>query len=219
MERLTVQQFSELMAQGYTVIDARQAEIFVEGFIEGAVSIPWDANFVHRYEELIDDDQKVIMVADEPVLPAIIEGIRLSGIGNIYGYLFGGFEAWKQAGKKFDLLITIEADEFAMDYQFDEFFLVDTRDKSDYEKEHVEDAENIWLSDLEPMLVEMDAEASYYVYSDTPAQAITAGSLFRKNEFHRIRAVAATYETIKTCGVPMFTQRKKPGAPPAGGTN
>ena len=52
------------------------------------------------YQELIEDTQKVIIVAEEPVLPGIVEGIRLSGISNIHGYLFGGFNAWREAGNK-----------------------------------------------------------------------------------------------------------------------
>jgi len=110
------------------------------------------------------------------------------------------------------MLISIDADEFAIDYQFDEFYLVDIRDKEDFEKGHVEDAENISLIDLEPILIEMDTQDMYYLYGETAADAITAGSLLKRNGFQRIRPVAADYDAIKAAGIPLFAPKKKGGS-------
>jgi rhodanese-related sulfurtransferase len=153
----------------------------------------------------------VLLVAGESDIPALIKAIKGSGLNNVKGYLAGGYEVWLQAGNKFDMLISIDADEFAIDYQFDEFFLIDLRDKEDFEKGHVEDAENIALSDLEPLLAEMEAQDMYYLYGETAAQAVTAGSLLKRNGFQRLRAVAAGYNTLEAAGIPMFKPKKKRG--------
>src|ERR1017187_5931745 len=130
---------------GYIIVDARPSDAFAAGFIDGSLSIPFDENFLSSFEELTEDSQKIFLVASESQLPELLKTIRSSVLTQIFGYLEGGFEAWQKAGNKTDLLITIDADEFAIDYKFDEFYLVDVRPKEEYGKEHIEDAENIAL--------------------------------------------------------------------------
>jgi hydroxyacylglutathione hydrolase len=209
MQKFELSEFKALDLSGYAIVDTRKPEVFAEGFIAESVSIPFNENFTNSFEELISTELKVLLVADEADVVTLLKAIKGSGINNVAGYLAGGFDAWQKAGNKFDLLISIDADEFALDYQFDEFYLIDLRDKEDFEKGHVEDAENIALIDLEPLLIEMDTQDLYYLYGQTIAEAITAASLLKRNGFHRIRSVAADYDTLKATGIPMFVPKKK----------
>ena len=209
MQKFELAEFKALDLSGYALVDTRKSELFAEGFIEDSVSIPFGDNFIDSFQELISTDMKAIFIADEEDMAPLLKAVKASGAGNAAGYLAGGFAAWKDAGNKFDMLISIDADEFAIDYQFDEFYLVDIRDKEDYEKGHVEDAETIALVDLEPILVEMDDKDMYYLYGETAAAAITAGSLLKRNGFQRVRPVAADYEAIKAAGVPLYKAKKK----------
>ncbi len=209
MQKYELTEFQALDLSGYVIVDTRKSEVFTEAFIEDSVSIPFNDNFITGLTELISDDQKVLIIADESEIAAIVKAVKGSGLNHIKGYLAGGFEAWLNAGNKFDLMISIDADEFAIDYQFDEFYLIDLRDKEAFESSHLEDAENIALVDLEPVLIEMEAADLYYLYGETTAQAITAGSLLKRNGFQRLRPVAADFETIKTAGMPLFTAKKK----------
>ena len=211
MQKFELNEFRALDLSGYVIVDTRKPGIFAEGFIEESVSIPFTDNFINTLPEVISSELKVLLVAGESDIPALIKAIKGSGLNNVKGYLAGGYEVWLQAGNKFDMLISIDADEFAIDYLFDEFFLIDLRDKEDFEKGHVEDAENIALSDLEPLLAEMEAQDMYYLYGETAAQAVTAGSLLKRNGFQRLRAVAAGYNTLEAAGIPMFKPKKKRG--------
>lgn len=209
MQKFELNEFEALDLSGYALVDTRKPEVFAEGFIAESVSIPFGESFIDSLQELISADLKIILVADESDLVSILKTVKGSGISNVAGYLAGGFEAWQKEDNEFDLLISIDADEFALDYQFDEFYLIDLRDKEDYNKGHVEDAENIALIDLEPLLIEMDTQDLYYLYGQTVTEAITAASLLKRNGFHRIRSVAADYNTLKATGIPMFAPKKK----------
>jgi len=209
MQKFEWNELKALDLSGYAIVDARKPEIFTDGFIEDSVSIPFGDNFIDSLQELISADIKVIVVAGESDIPAIVKTLKGSGLSNIVGYLAGGFDAWLKAGNKFDMLIGIDPDEFAIDYQFDEFYLVDVRDKDDFEKGHVEDAENIALIDLEPLLIEMETKDIYYLYGNTAAEAMTAASLLKRNGFERVRPVAADYAAIKATGIPLFAPKKK----------
>jgi len=209
MNLLELNRVKELIAQGYAVVDTRKSEIFCEGFIEDSISIPFNENFIDTLNELTETGQLVLIVADESEVPAISKALKDSGTQNIEGFLQGGFDTWKNAGSKVDMLIAIDADEFAIDYKHDEFYLVDVRSKEDFAKEHAEDAENIELSDLDQIILEFETGDSYYVYATNSNEAITAGSIFKRAGFNRIRVVAADYETIKAAGIPLFVQKKK----------
>jgi len=209
MQKFELAEFKALDLSGYALVDTRKPEVFAEGFIEGSVSIPFGEGFVDSLQELISPELKVLVIAEEAEIASILKAIKGSGMSNVTGYLADGFEAWQKEANRFDLLISIDADEFALDYQFDEFYLIDLRDREDYEKGHVEDAENITLIDLEPLLIEMDTAELYYLYGNTAAEAITAASLLKRNGFHRIRSVAAEYNTLKAAGIPMFVPKKK----------
>jgi len=209
MRKFELTEFRALDLGGYAIVDARKSEVFADGFIVESVSIPFGDNFINILEELISPELKTLIIAADTDIPAILKAVKGSGLNNIVGYLNGGFEAWIAGGNKFDMLVSIDADEFAIDYQFDEFYLVDIRDKDEFEKGHVEDAESIALIDLEPLLIEMDTKDLYYLYGETADDAITAGSLLKRNGFHRVRPVAAGYEAIKASGVPLFAPKKK----------
>ena len=114
MHKFELDEFRALDMAGYVIADTRKPEIFAEGFIEQSVSIPFNENFINNLEELISSDLSVIIVADESDIPAIVKAVKGSGMDNIKGYLAGGYNAWANAGHKFDMLISIDADEFAI---------------------------------------------------------------------------------------------------------
>ena len=209
MNAIEYSRFKELIAQGYTVIDTRKSEIFCESFIKGSVSIPFDENFIDAFNELTEPEQKILLVTEDHETAAVAKAIKATAIEGVEGFLEGGFDTWKNADNKIDMLIAIDSDEFAIDYQFDEFYLVDVRSKEEFAIDHAEDAENIALNDLEQILIEFETGDSYYVYANTITEAVTAGSVFKKIGFNRVRIVAADYETIKKSGIPLFVQKKK----------
>ena len=209
MQKLELKAFKQLLEQGAIIVDTRPSAEFAEGFIEKSLSAPFNQNFLQTLDELVDSELKIMMVATADDIKNISDIVRNAALTNVVGFLDGGYEQWKNSGGKINMLITIEADEFAIDYQFDEFYLVDVRAKEEFEKEHVEDSENISLDDLQQMVLELDAQQSYYVYADSLAGAITAGSLFKRYGVERIRAIAAPYSEIHASGVPLVKQKKK----------
>ncbi len=209
MELLDAAAVQANLEEGYLIVDTRQPEFFLEGFLKGAVSAPFGEDFLERFRELVSDEQQLILVADEKDIPTIARLLKLSGADISVGYFSGNYAAWQDAGLPTDILIGIEADEFAMDYQFDEFYLIDIRSSEEYALEHAEDAENIELYDLEQILTELDASQIYYFYGNSAIEAITASSIFKSNGFQRVRAVTADIAAIKNAGIPWIKAEKK----------
>ncbi len=211
-----MESFKQINAKSSSVIiDVRDPEVFCQGFIGESISIFPGDNFLVYINDLVSDEQQILFVADQDQLAALDKIIRGAGISNVAGYLGGGFDTWKNSERAIDLLIAIDAEEFALDYQFDEFFLVDVRAMEDFEKEHVEDAECIALSDLIQILPQLEISQSYYLYGQTRPEAVTAGSIFKQYGFQRVRVLLGEYEELKNTKIPFFVPKKKdkPGPP------
>lgn len=208
MNAVQVDALKALDTDEYLVVDTRPADIFAEGFAEGAINIPFNELFTESLQYLPEDDVRILVVTAEGETAPVMKALKAIGIQGIEGYLQDGYTTWKDAGKPIDMLIAIEADEFKMDYQFDEFYLIDLRTAAEYNAEHVEDSENIEMAELERTLAELSVEDSYYVYGNTAQDAVIAASIFRRYGFERIRPVMSDFAAIKESGIPVQTQKK-----------
>jgi rhodanese-related sulfurtransferase len=209
MKLIEPDEFVALSSQGYVIVDTRKSEVFSDGFYTGSISIPFNDDFIDSFQELIEDDEHTLIVAAEEDVAPLFKKIKAAGLANVYGYLKGGFDPTWAKNKFLDMLITIDPVEFQIDYRFDEFYLIDVRPADAFAKEHIEYAENLELIDLEQLLIDLDATKSYYVYADLAAQAITAGSLFKRSGFDLTKVVADTFDNIKATEIPLIIDNKK----------
>ena len=209
MNGIELDEFLSLADNGYVVVDVRQPQIFSQGFLKDAISISNQENFIHVFHELIESDWKVLLIADENEIPFLSKKISSAGITIMHAFLKGEFEPSKIPVKYLDMLITIDAEELRLDYRFDEFYLVDVRSKEEFEIEHLEHAENITLNDLEQLIIDLDIMQSYYVYAGSVAEAVTAGSLFKRYGFNRVKVVTDSFDIIKATGISVVRNKKE----------
>jgi hydroxyacylglutathione hydrolase len=209
MKFLEPAEFLSLSSQGHVIVDTRKPETFADGFYRGSISIPFDDDFVTAFQELVESDQSVVLVADEAEAAAIFKKVKAAGLVNVQGILKGEFNESSIDNKLRDMLITIDAEELHIDYRFDEFFLIDVRSSEEFKQEHLEYAENIELADLESLVIDLDTAGSYYIYAANMKDAVIAGSIFKQTGFDLVKVVADTFENIKATGIPLIIQNKK----------
>jgi rhodanese-related sulfurtransferase len=120
------------------------------------------------------------------------------GLDNVKGFLQGGFDAWKNANKKTDLIIDVEADELKMDLQFDEdkTAVIDVRKPSEFEGGHIDVAQNFSLADLEKNLGELPEHKNMYVHCAGGYRSVIAASMMKKAGYHNLRNVIGGWGTI-----------------------
>ena len=99
---------------GALILDTRDAQTFAKGFIPNSINIGLDGNFAPWVGAMIPDIKQQILIVDEPGREEEVI-TRLARVGYDYtiGYLQGGIEAWKKAGKEIDEIKSITADELA----------------------------------------------------------------------------------------------------------
>ena len=98
---------------GAVILDVRHQSEFVKGFIPRSIFIGIDGGFAPWVGALIADvKQPILIVAPSGREEETITRLARVGFDHTVGYLNGGFEAWKNAGKAIDTLQSISAQEF-----------------------------------------------------------------------------------------------------------
>jgi rhodanese-related sulfurtransferase len=128
--------------------------------------------------------------------------IRLARVGfdKVEGFLKGGFEAWKNADEKIDLIINVEADELGMDIPFDEkLTVVDVRKFSEFADGHVKEAINIPLAEMKDVaqIAQLEEDQNLYVHCASGYRSVIASSLLKRQGYHNLRNVVGGWKKIK----------------------
>ena len=200
MTALSIADFKQKVNDGAWILDTRHATVFTEGFIPDAISIGLEGRFAEWAGSLLPFDQPLVLVTEAGKEKE--SAIRLSrvGIDNVQGYLQGGFEAWRDANEKIDMVIDIEPEELAMDIPHDsKLEVIDVRKPSEFETAHVKGAHNAPLDTLmDPMNVAMiDTENNLYIHCAGGYRSVIAASLLKRQGYHNLRNVLGGFGKIK----------------------
>lgn len=149
MKALDLKKFEEFYVEGATIIDTRLADFFELGFIPKSFNFGLNGQYAIWAATLLDLNTEIIIVATPGTEKESVERLTRVGFDNIKGYLDGGFETWKDADKKFDMVIGISAEELVLDSLHNpDAKIIDVRKQSEFATEHLAQATNIPLSDM-----------------------------------------------------------------------
>jgi hydroxyacylglutathione hydrolase len=197
---LTLPSFKEKIKEDVIVLDTRNAQVFTEGFIPGSVFIGLEGRFAEWAGSLLPFDKTIVLITPAGMEKETV--IRLSRVGfdKMEGYLEGGFETWKNAGEKIDLVIDVEADELMMDMPHDpNLTVVDVRRETEFADGHLPDAINLPLDEMTDIaaLAQFEDYQNLYVHCAGGYRSVIAASLFKKQGLHNLRNVMGGWEKIK----------------------
>ena len=189
------------------VLDVRNHRDFIKGFVPQSISIALSGTFAPWVGALIKDVKTPILLVVPP--DKIEETItRLSRVGfdNTIGYLDGGIEHWKAAGKEVDELTSISANELAILHDKDNNLpIYDVRKVGEFDVEHVDGAHLTSLSLLDNHLAEFPKEATFYIHCRSGYRSVIAGSILKARGYHNVVDVAGGMVDIKQSTLPLTT--------------
>lgn len=201
--QLGIDAFENATANGITIIDTRKPADFEMGYIPQAVNVGLDGQFAIWAATLIDIKTPVMLVCDEGSESQAITRLARTGFEDIRGYLKGGFDAWKNANKPVDMVISVEPEELAMDYKHSKIKVLDVRKPGEYADGHVQDAEWVPLQDLEKNLNKLSKTEDYYIHCAGGYRSMIAASILKKNGYDRVRNVYGGFGKIKETDIPI----------------
>ncbi|MFL5810842.1 MAG: rhodanese-like domain-containing protein [Flavisolibacter sp.] len=200
LKPLSIEQVENAILNNVVIVDTRQAEIFALGFIPGSVFLGLEGRFAEWAGSLLPFDQPIIIVTDEGKEKETIIRLARVGFDKVQGYVEGGFETWKKAGKETDMIIEVEADELAMDIPFDDkLVVVDVRKPAEFAEGHVKNAVNIPLNDMtDPAnMSSLEEDQNIYVHCLGGYRSMIATSLLKRQGIHNLRNITGGWNKIK----------------------
>jgi len=200
---LSPQEFELVATETHALIlDTRAPEAFAKGFIPNSINIGLEGSFAMWVGEMITDiKQEILLITEDGKEEEAI--IRLSRVGydHTIGYLNGGFEAWKNAGFETDTVTRMSASELEVFYS-NEPLIIDVRKKSEYDSEHIVNAINIPLNELNARFIEIPKNQAFILHCAGGYRSMIAASILKSRGFEDFKDVEGGMTEILKTAIP-----------------
>lgn len=196
----------ELMANELDalILDVRTQEDFAKAHIPNSIFIGLNGGFAPWVGELIVDvQQPILLIAPEGKEEEAVTRLSRVGFDNTLGYLDGGIAAWVAAGKETDSVTSIPATEFKDRFADVKSLVFDVRKESEFAANHVEDAKNTPLSNLNDYLATFPKTEDFYVHCAGGYRSMIAASILKSRGYHNIIDVQGGFKAIEEAGLPV----------------
>nr|WP_299382617.1 MBL fold metallo-hydrolase [Allomuricauda sp.] len=188
---------------GAVVLDVRHQGDFAKGHVPRSIFIGLGGSFAPWVGALIADvKQPILLIAPEGKEEETITRLSRVGFDGTLGYLKGGIEAWKNAGKEVDTVESIDAETFKQRLE-QKIPVFDVRKEPEFAAEHVEDAHLAPLDYLNDHLAEFPSEDTFYVHCAGGYRSMIAASILKSRGIHNLVDIAGGFKAIKEAGIPV----------------
>jgi rhodanese-related sulfurtransferase len=189
---------------GAIVLDVRKPEDFIQAHVPRSIFIGLDGGFAPWVGTLIADVEQPLLLITAPGREE--EAVtRLSRVGfdKTFGYLDGGMDAWKKAGKEIDSLPSISAETFEGILAQPNTPIFDVRKEDEFATMHIENAINTPLSFLNDHLAKFPSEGTFYVHCAGGYRSVIAASILKSRGIHNLADVAGGFGAIKETSISL----------------
>ena len=180
------------------MLDVRSVEEYSQAHIPNSIFIGLDGSFAPWVGELIVDvKQNIILITPPGREKEAVTRLARVGFDNTLGYLEGGMEAWEKAEKEIDTVSNTNAKSIEENQFTNEKIVIDVRRSSEYDSEHVLDAANVPLSEINKHLAAIPKERDFYIHCASGYRSIIAASILKSRGYHNLINVTGGFKSIK----------------------
>ena len=204
MKALTPDEF-EVAAENTDalILDTRTNTDFYKGYIPQSVSIGLDGDFAPWVGALIVDvNQPLLLVTDEGKEEESVTRLSRVGFDNILGHLKDGFKSWLAAGKEADVVDRITAEQFAGEVEIGKDKIIDIRKETEYTAEHIEDAYNRPLANINEWIKDIDPKEHFFMHCAGGYRSMIAASILQSRGYRNFTEVEGGFKAISNTKVP-----------------
>lgn len=187
---------------GALILDTRDAQVFAKGFVPNSINIGVDGSFAPWVGAMIPDIKQEILLVTEPGREEeVVTRLARVGYDHAIGYLKGGFDEWKKSGKEVDTIQSVTAEELAAIVEKNpEAAILDVRKKSEYNSEHVLQAENACLDYINESMLKVDKNKTYYVHCAGGYRSMIFASILKARGYDKLIDVNGGFKAMKETG-------------------
>ena len=183
------------------ILDTRHQSEFIHGFIPQSIFIGIKGSFAMWVGAMVPDiNQNLLVVADPGMEEEVLTRLSRVGYDQTIGYLEGGFDAWKNAGKEIDTLEQITAEGLK---EVQSPVVVDVRKDGEYLSEHMPTAIHASLEYINDRMGDIPSEETFYIHCAGGYRSVIAASILKARGFHNMVDVAGGFGAMKKAGVEL----------------
>ena len=204
LKPLSPTEFEELAeTSGALILDTRDSGEFHQGFIPQSINIGLKGDFAPWVGAMIVDvNQPILLVVNPGTEQEAVTRLSRVGFDNVLGYLEGSFEAWKNAGKEFDTIRRIPAEEFAKEVKMDSDKIVDVRKEGEFNSAHLVNADSKPLAYINDWIHEINPQEHFYIHCAGGYRSMIAGSILQARGYRNFTEIAGGYNAIAKTELP-----------------
>ncbi len=208
MIALNVSDFETKMKEGATVVDTRIADLFEQGFIPKSLNFGLNGQYAIWAATVLDITQPILIVTDNGKEKESIERLTRVGFENILGYLDGSFDAWRNADKKYDMIISVDTEEFELDAKHTDIKIIDVRKTGEFTDAHLTKAMSFPLDTLSKDVEKLNPDGEYLIHCAGGYRSMIAASYLKSKGFNRVKNVLGGFAKIKTLDLEITYDKK-----------
>ncbi len=183
------------------VLDVRNQIEFIDGHIPRSIFIGLDGGFAPWVGALLADvEQKILLVVSQGREEEAVTRLSRVGFDKTLGYLSGGIDSWKQAGKEIDTLESVDAEKFKEKLE-DKIPVFDVRNDGEYASCRISCAAHAPLGFLNQYISGFPDGDKCYIYCAGGYRSVIAASIFKSRGIHNVVNVAGGMAAIKNAGI------------------
>jgi glyoxylase-like metal-dependent hydrolase (beta-lactamase superfamily II)/rhodanese-related sulfurtransferase len=184
------------------LLDVRHQDDFSTGHIPNSIFIGLDGGFAPWVGALIKDaHQPIILITPIGREEEAITRLSRVGYDATLGFVAGGFEAWKNAGKEIATINSITALELENSFN-SELPIFDVRKSGEFASEHIETALSTPLDFLNDYLEKFPTEKLFYLHCAGGYRSVMAASILKARGFHNSIDIKGGYAALKNTTIP-----------------
>jgi glyoxylase-like metal-dependent hydrolase (beta-lactamase superfamily II)/rhodanese-related sulfurtransferase len=204
MTSLSPDAFETLVeASSALILDTRDSNAFKNGFVPQAINIGIKGDFAPWVGALIGDvKQEIVLVTDQGMEEEVITRLSRVGFDHVLGFLEGGFDAWKNAGKEVDTVHRISATEFEQEFNAENSSVIDVRKESEYAAQHIDNAYckpladiNVWTKDIQP-------NEHFFLHCAGGYRSMIAASILQARGYRNFTEIEGGFNAIAKTSIP-----------------
>jgi hydroxyacylglutathione hydrolase len=141
----------------------------------------------------------------------VITRLARVGYDHTLGYLKGGIDAWKNAGKETDSIVSVNTEKLSKAlHENPDAVLLDGRRASEYGSEHIVNAGNLPLYYLNDNFHQIKKDKTYYVHCAGGYRSMIFVSILRARGYRNLVDVRGGFADLKKSGAFKVTDFVQP---------
>ncbi|MFM7177544.1 MAG: MBL fold metallo-hydrolase [Bacteroidota bacterium] len=188
---------------GALILDTRTADEFSKGFVPQSINIGIKGDFAPWVGALVGDVRQELLLVTEPGMEEeTVTRLARVGFDHVIGFLDGGIDTWKKAGKEIDTVKRISPEQFSQEFKAKESMVVDVRRESEYAAQHVDEAYNKPLAYINEWINAIDPHQHFFLHCAGGYRSMIAASLLQARGYRNFSEVSGGFNAIAKTEVP-----------------